>query len=83
MNRTETINKMYDLEGDLLDTSAEAALNERPFYMQKRLDDIKDQCRLIEHITDESRRLYEIYIAGENEDGCGNDADLYDYARGG
>ena len=31
-----TIFDLYDLRGELLDTKYEAAMNERPFYLQDR-----------------------------------------------
>ena len=53
-----TIFDLYDLRGELLDTKYEAALNERPFYLQSSLDDINDQIRLIENITPEAQAEY-------------------------
>ena len=53
-----TIFDLYDLRGELLDTAAEAALKERPFYMQSSLDDINDQIRLLENITPEAQAEY-------------------------
>jgi len=53
-----TIFDLYDLRGELLDTAAEAAINERPFYLQKSLDDINDQIRLLENVTDEAQDEY-------------------------
>ncbi len=53
-----TIFDLYDLRGELLDTAAEAALKERPFYLQSSLDDINDQIRLLENITPEENGGY-------------------------
>ena len=53
-----TIFDLYDLRGELLDTAAEAALKERPFYLQSSLDDINDQIRLLENITPEAQVEY-------------------------
>ena len=53
-----TIFDLYDLRGELLDTAAEAAINERPFYLQSSLDDINDQIRLLENITPEAQDEY-------------------------
>ena len=53
-----TIFDLYDLRGELLDTAAEAALKERPFYLQSSLDDINDQIRLLENITPEAQAEY-------------------------
>jgi len=53
-----TIFDLYDLRGELLDTAADAALNERPFYLQSSLDDINDQIRLLENITPEAQAEY-------------------------
>ena len=53
-----TIFDLYDLRGELLDTKCEAAVNERPFYMQSSLDDINDQIRLLENITPEAQAEY-------------------------
>ena len=49
-----TIFDLYEYRGELLDTAAEAALKERPFYLQSSLDDINDQIRLLENITPEA-----------------------------
>ena len=53
-----TINDLYFYRGELLDTAAEAALNERPFYLQSSLDDINDQIRLLENVTTEAQAEY-------------------------
>ena len=53
-----TIFDLYDLRGELLDTAAEAALKERPFYLQSSLDDINDQIRLLENVTPEAQAEY-------------------------
>ena len=53
-----TIFDLYDLRGELLDTAADAALNERPFYLQSSLDDINDQIHLLENITPEAQAEY-------------------------
>ena len=53
-----TIFDLYDLRGELLDTAADAALNERPFYLQSSLDDINDQIHLMENITPEAQAEY-------------------------
>lgn len=53
-----TIFDLYDLRGELLDTAAEAALKERPFYLQSSLDDINDQIHLMENITLEAQAEY-------------------------
>ena len=53
-----TIFDLYDLRGELLDTKYEAAINERPFYLQSSLDDINDQIRLLENITPEAQVEY-------------------------
>ena len=53
-----TIFDLYDLRGELLDTKYEAAINERPFYLQSSLDDINDQIRLLENITPEAQAEY-------------------------
>jgi len=53
-----TINDLYFYRGELLDTAAEAAIHERPFYLQKSLDDINDQIRLLENVTDEAQAEY-------------------------
>ena len=107
---------VYDAEAELLDIAAQAAINEQPFYLQKELNDLTDQVRLLDHITDEAQADYFIgeisHILDRSEkmtvivnpalnsgvryahsatertaaiefDGCGNDSDLYDYARGG
>ena len=49
-----TIFDLYEYRGELLDTAADAALKERPFYLQSSLDDINDQIRLLENITPEA-----------------------------
>lgn len=46
-----TINDLYFYRGELLDTAAEAAIQERPFYLQSSLDDINDQIKILERIT--------------------------------
>ena len=53
-----TIYDLYDLRGELLDTKYEAAINERPYYLQSSLDDINDQIRLLENITPEAQAEY-------------------------
>ena len=53
-----TIFDLYEERGELLDTAAEAALKERPFYLQSSLDDINDQIRLLENITPEAQAEY-------------------------
>ena len=53
-----TIFDLYEYRGELLDTAAEAAINERPFYLQSSLDDINDQIRLLENITPEAQAEY-------------------------
>jgi len=53
-----TIFDLYDLRGELLDTAAEAAIKERPFYLQSSLDDINDQIRLLENVTAEAQAEY-------------------------
>jgi len=53
-----TIFDLYFYRGELLDTAAEAALKERPFYLQSSLDDINDQIRLLENITPETNGGY-------------------------
>ena len=53
-----TINDLYFYRGELLDTAAEAAIQERPFYLQSSLDDINDQIRLLENVTDEAQAEY-------------------------
>ncbi len=63
-----TIFDLYDERGELLDTAAEAALKERPFYLQSSLDDINDQIRLLENITPEAQDEYfTSYTDGRNE----------------
>ena len=57
-NRKEFILSLYDLRGELLDTANEAAVNERPFYLQKELDAVNEQIRLIENITPEAQAEY-------------------------
>ncbi len=47
-SRQETIFKLYETRGEYLDMAADAAINERPFYMQKELDDINDQIKALE-----------------------------------
>ena len=49
---------VYEAEGELLDSALLAAVNERPFYMQKQLDDLTDQVRLLDHITEEAQEEY-------------------------
>lgn len=56
--RKEAIFKLYDLRGELLDTAAIAALNERPFYLQAELDEINEQIKLIESVTLEYQAIY-------------------------
>lgn len=46
----EAILKLYEERGELLDTAAIAAINERPFYLQKELDDINDQIKALEGV---------------------------------
>ena len=53
-----TIFDLYDLRGELLDTKYEAAMNERPFYLQSSLDDINDQIHLLENTTPEAQAEY-------------------------
>jgi len=53
-----TINDLYFYRGELLDTAAEAAIQERPFYLQSSLDDINDQIRLLENVTTEAQAEY-------------------------
>ena len=53
-----TIFDLYEYRGELLDTAAEAALKERPFYLQSSLDDINDQIHLLENITPEAQAEY-------------------------
>lgn len=53
-----TIYDLYDLRGELLDTKYEAAIQERPFYLQSSLDDINEQIHLIENITPEAQAEY-------------------------
>ena len=53
-----TIFDLYEERGELLDTKYEAAINERPFYLQSSLDDINDQIRLLENITPEAQAEY-------------------------
>jgi len=53
-----TINDLYFYRGELLDTAAEAAIQERPFYLQSSLDDINDQIRLLENVTTEAQEDY-------------------------
>ena len=63
-----TIFDLYDERGELLDTKYEAAINERPFYLQSSLDDINDQIRLLENITPEAQAEYfTSYPDGRNE----------------
>ena len=49
---------VYDEEAELLDARFLAVLNERPFYMDKELCDLKDQTRLLDHITLEAQADY-------------------------
>jgi len=49
---------LYDLRGELLDTAAEAAVNERPFYMGKELAEVDQQIRILESITPEAQAFY-------------------------
>jgi len=49
---------VYEAEGELLDMAAQAAINERPFYMQKQLDSLTDQVHLLDHITIETQNYY-------------------------
>jgi len=46
----EAILKLYEERGELLDNAAQAAINERQFYLQKQLDDINDQIRALEGV---------------------------------
>jgi len=48
MTKQEAIFQLYEQRGDLLDMAAIAAINECPFYMQKELDCLNDQIKLLE-----------------------------------
>ncbi len=47
-SRQEIIYQLYETRGEYYDMAADAAINERPFYMQKELDDINDQIKALE-----------------------------------
>jgi hypothetical protein len=49
---------LYDYRGDLLETAAIAAINERPFYMGKELEAINEQIHILESITPEAQAFY-------------------------
>jgi hypothetical protein len=49
---------LYEYRGDLLETAAIAAINERPFYMGKELAEIDQQIHILESITPEAQAFY-------------------------
>lgn len=49
-SRQEIIYQLYETRGEYYDMAADAAINERPFYLQKELDDINDQIKALEGV---------------------------------
>ena len=76
---------VYDAEAELLDAYCVAILNERAFYLQKELDDLKDQTRLLDHITLEAQADYFAEPVSNDEYNADykERADLYTMGMGG